>query len=71
MSVNGRSLGIGRTDVMEVGDRFAVPGTSDIVERVLEAVAKWRTFADEAGVPEETMEHVAADIDTWSAPLRV
>jgi serine/threonine-protein kinase HipA len=70
MAVNGRSAGIGRIDVMEVGDRFAVPGASGIVEQVLEAVAKWRTFADEAGVPEATAQHIAADIDMWSAPLR-
>jgi serine/threonine-protein kinase HipA len=70
MAVNGRFVGIGRADVMKVGDRFAVPGASHIVEQVLEAVAKWRTFADEARVPEATTEHIAADIDLWSAPLR-
>jgi serine/threonine-protein kinase HipA len=70
MAVNGRSVGIRRADVMEVGDRFAVPGASGIVGQVLEAVAKWRTFADEARVPEATTEHIAADIDRWSAPLR-
>jgi serine/threonine-protein kinase HipA len=70
MAVNGRFVGIGRADVMKVGDRFAVPGASHILEQVLEAVAKWRTFADEARVPEATTEHIAADIDLWSAPLR-
>jgi serine/threonine-protein kinase HipA len=70
MAVNGRSVGIDRIDVMEVGDRFAVPAASDIVEQVLETVAEWRAFADEAGVPEATTEHIAADIDMWSAPLR-
>jgi serine/threonine-protein kinase HipA len=70
MAVNGRFVGISRADVMKVGDRFAVPGASHILEQVLEAVAKWRTFADEARVPEATTEHVAADIDLWSAPLR-
>jgi serine/threonine-protein kinase HipA len=70
MAVNARSVGIRRLDVMEVGDRFAVPGASGIVGQVLEAVAKWRTFADEAKVPEATTEHIAADIDKWSVPLR-
>ena len=51
------------------GDRFAVPGASGIVEQVLETVTKWRTFADEVRVPEATTEHIAADIDRWSAPL--
>jgi serine/threonine-protein kinase HipA len=69
MAVNGRYVGIGRGDVMEVGDRFAVPGATDILEQVLEVVSKWRTFAEEAGVPEATTEHIAADIGMWSAPL--
>lgn len=70
MAVNGRATGITRRDVMEVGDRFAVPGASDLVEQVLEATAKWRTFAEEARVPEATADRIAADIDTWSRPLR-
>ncbi len=70
MAVNGRRSAISRADVMEVGDRFAVPGASDIFEQTLEAVAKWGTFADEARVPEATAESIATDIDTWSAPLR-
>jgi serine/threonine-protein kinase HipA len=70
MAVNGRTTGIGRADVMEVGDRFAVPAASDTVDRVLDAVAQWRTFADDAGVPDITTRRIAADIDTWSSPLR-
>jgi serine/threonine-protein kinase HipA len=70
MAVNGRANGITRADVMEVGDRFAVPAASDNVERVLESVAKWRTFADEARVPETATERIATDITTWSSPLR-
>jgi serine/threonine-protein kinase HipA len=70
MAVNGRRTGITRADVNEVADRFSVPRASAIVEQVLLAVAKWPTFADQAGVPEATTEHVARDIETWSAPLR-
>jgi serine/threonine-protein kinase HipA len=69
MAVNGRANGITRGDVMQVGDRFAVPGATRVVERVLEAVAKWRTFADEARVPDATADQIAADIDAWSKPL--
>ncbi len=69
MAVNGRANGITRGDVMQVGDRFAVPDASDVVEQVLEAVAKWRTFADEARVPDATADQIAADIGTWSRPL--
>ena len=70
MAVNGRTTGITRADVREVGDRFGVPRPSDIVEQVLEAVVKWPAFADEAGVPEATADHIADDIERWSSPLR-
>lgn len=70
MAVNGRTTGITRSDVREVGDRFAVPGAFDIIEQVLEAVSKWSTFADQAGVPAATADHISRDIEVWSAPLR-
>lgn len=70
MAVNGRSTGITRADLAEVGDRFGVPAVNDIVERVLDAVARWRSFAADAGVPEATAVRIANDIDTWSAALR-
>jgi serine/threonine-protein kinase HipA len=70
MAVNGRTTAITRADVAEVGDRFAVPGTSAIVEQVLRVVAQWRTFADQAGVPEAAAEDVAGHIGTWASPLR-
>ncbi|MFA5890658.1 MAG: type II toxin-antitoxin system HipA family toxin [Actinomycetota bacterium] len=70
MSVNGRSTGITKADVAEVGDRFSVPYATDIVGQVLEAVGKWPTYAGESGVPQATADQVARDIETWSAPLR-
>ena len=66
MAVNGRTTAITRADVTEVGDRFAVPAASDVVEQVLEAVAGWSTFADEARVPGGTARQIAVDIDAWS-----
>ncbi len=70
MAINGRTTGITRADVREVGDRFAVPGASAIIDQVLGIVAEWPTFAAEAGVPSETSDHIALDIEAWSAPLR-
>jgi serine/threonine-protein kinase HipA len=70
MAVNGRTTRITRADVGEVGDRFSVPAASDIVEQVLDAIARWPTFADEAGLPEAAAEDIARDIEGWSAPLR-
>jgi serine/threonine-protein kinase HipA len=70
MAVNGRTTGITRADVREVGDRFSVPGASDIIEQVLDGVAKWSAFADQAGVPEAITDHISRDIEVWSSPLR-
>lgn len=70
MAVNGRRSDITRTDLIQVGDRFAVPAASEILEHVLESVAKWPAFADEARIPEATAAKVGDDIDRWSTPLR-
>ncbi len=70
MAVNGRTTGITRADVREVGDRFSVPDASGVIEQVLDAVAKWSTFAEQAGVPEATTDHISRDIEIWSSPLR-
>lgn len=66
MAVNGRTTAVTRADVREVGDRFG----SDIVAQVLDVVAEWSVFAERAGVPEATTDHVGRDIERWSGPLR-
>jgi len=70
MAVNGKTAEIARADVLEVGDRFGVPSMVDVVDQVLEAVAKWPTFADEAAVPEVTAKKIDLDIKSWAADLR-
>lgn len=70
MAVNGRTIGITRKDVREVGDRFSVPDASGIIDQVLDVVAKWSIFASQAGLPKETADRVASDIEVWSSPLR-
>jgi serine/threonine-protein kinase HipA len=70
MSVNGRSVGITRADLLEVADRFQVPAAADSTHHVLAAVAEWAGLATENGVPEGTIRSVSADIELWSAPLR-
>jgi serine/threonine-protein kinase HipA len=69
MAVNGRTTGISRADVAEVGDRFAVPAASDVLAQVLDAAGRWHEFADEAGLIEEIAQQVGLDIDTWSKSL--
>jgi serine/threonine-protein kinase HipA len=70
MAVNGRTTEISRADIMEVADRFAVPRVAATISQVLDAVESWPTFAARAGVPEETNDRIATDIEQWTAPLR-
>ncbi|MHB1988923.1 MAG: type II toxin-antitoxin system HipA family toxin [Acidimicrobiales bacterium] len=70
MAVNGRTTGITRADIREVGDRFSVPAASNIIEQVLDAVGSWTAFADTAGLPDATTDRISDDIEAWSAPLR-
>lgn len=70
MAVNGHTTEITRADVREVGDRFGVPSTSEIMAQVFDTVDMWPTFAAKAGVPEVTTGHIASDIKLWSSPLR-
>ncbi len=69
MAVNGRTTGITRADLREVGDRFSVPGASDVVIGVLDAINNWSSFAARAGVPETTAEEISRDIEACSSPL--
>jgi serine/threonine-protein kinase HipA len=69
MAVNGRTTEISRGDVLEVADRFAVPRVSQTINQVLEAVERWPTFAREAEVPAEAIDHITRDIELWAGPL--
>jgi serine/threonine-protein kinase HipA len=69
MSVNGKSFDITRADIVEVADRFQIPGASAIVHDVLDAVHSWSGFALEAGVPRDTVSSIGTDIAAWSQPL--
>ena len=70
MAVNGRRIGIDRSDIEVVGDRFRVPNASEIVFQVLDSVTKWRSFAHDAHVPDAAVDEIAADIELWSSSLR-
>jgi serine/threonine-protein kinase HipA len=70
MAVNGRSTDITRADVDEVADRFEVPSAAGIVERVLDVVAGWPSYAARAQVPPDSVDEVADHIATWSTPLQ-
>jgi serine/threonine-protein kinase HipA len=61
MSVNGRFDDIGRQDLLELGDRFIVPGRKAILDEVRSVLGRWTEFAGAAGLSEEKAALVAAD----------
>jgi serine/threonine-protein kinase HipA len=65
MGVDGVWRDPGRADVMRLADRHLVPGASDIVAEVHDAVAGWRGFADQAGVPDHVVRHVEESLLPW------
>jgi serine/threonine-protein kinase HipA len=62
MSVNGKFEGITRSDLLELGDRFVVPAPARAINEVLDAVGRWPTFAEAAGVDAEKTGRVAASL---------
>ncbi|MGA1837917.1 type II toxin-antitoxin system HipA family toxin [Herbiconiux sp. 11R-BC] len=50
MSVNGEFGRITREDLLVVADRFQVPDRAEVISQVVDAIAGWRGFADEAGI---------------------
>ncbi len=58
MTVAGKDDGIDRADLEQLGDRFAVPGYRHEIDRVLDAVDQWPTFADAAGTDEQVTDQI-------------
>jgi serine/threonine-protein kinase HipA len=65
MGVDGVFRDVARADVMRLADRHLVPGASEVVDEVRDAVARWRSFADEAGVPGRVVGHVEESLPRW------
>lgn len=70
MSVNGKTENITFLDLWEIADRFNVPNATEIIEKVLDSVAVWSTFADQAGVPRNITNEILEEIESFSKPLR-
>ncbi len=66
LSVNGKFSEISLTDLQIVGNRFMVPGYSDIIRDVTAAVSRWSEFALQAGVPAAEVLEIGTLIDTLS-----
>ena len=59
MSVAGKFEGIGRTDLLQVADRFSIAGTGNAFAQVNEALAAWPEFAAEAGLAQPEIARIA------------
>ncbi len=59
MSVNGRFDDIRREDLMKVADRFSVPGASDLIVQVNDAVQQWGDFAAQAELAGQEIAFIA------------
>ena len=60
MGVDGVFADPTRQDLERLGDRWAVPGIRGILAEVADAVARWREFADEAGVEAARRDRIGA-----------
>jgi serine/threonine-protein kinase HipA len=65
MSVNGKFEDITRTDLLELADRYVVPAPAQVINDVLEAVSRWPSFAQQAGVEPPQIERIAADLEEF------
>lgn len=60
MSVNGRVIDIGLADLYAVGERHDVPGYRHLVREVVDVVATWPSFAEQAEVPADAVARIDA-----------
>jgi len=61
LSVNGKFDEIGRADLMNVAERFAVPDARNGINEVVAAVRAWPDFAKEAGLKPSAADRIAKD----------
>ena len=59
MSVNGRTDGISRADLLAVAKRFRIRDGDEIIAATAAAVSRWHDFADTAGVNEGASNDIA------------
>ena len=59
MSVNGKRDHFTKSDILAVAKQFGIKGAAEILARVIDTVARWQEFADEARVPGELRKQIA------------
>ncbi len=61
MSINGKRDGFTRADLLGVGRSIGLARPAEVLEEVVEAVARWPEFAREAGVPAPRIAEIGAE----------
>ena len=62
MSINGNFSAITTRDILEVADRFGVGTARGVINQILEATRSWQEYAQLAGVPNDQVKHIQADL---------
>jgi serine/threonine-protein kinase HipA len=66
MSVNEKYRDVTRGDLLAVGGLFDVPADgARIIDDVMESLASWRTYAEEAGVPDAMVDYLEGRFERW------
>ena len=60
MSINGRRDDFTREDLLVVSGQFGIKGAPEILDKVIDTVSKWPTFAGDAEVPVGLAQKIAA-----------
>jgi hypothetical protein len=60
MSVNGKRDGFKRSDLINAARQFGIKNANEILEKGLDIVSQWPTYADAAGVPASEAKAIAS-----------
>lgn len=61
MSVGGKFTAVNAADLLDLAERFAIPGCRSALSEICEAVRAWPEFADQAGVSLEARRQIGED----------
>jgi serine/threonine-protein kinase HipA len=59
MSINGKRDHFTKPDMLAVAKQYGIKGAAEILTRVIDTVARWQEFADEARVPGKLRRQIA------------
>lgn len=66
-SVNGKSVGVGRSELKALGESQSVRRIDAIIERVITAINDWPKWAGEAGLSDYRTQQVQDEMPGWRA----